>query len=58
MEVRVTDSGGLSDTQSFTVTVDDVNEAPSITSTPVQEQPRVSPTAMTWKRPIRMQAIR
>ena len=25
---RVTDSGDLSDTQSFTVTVDDVNEAP------------------------------
>ena len=35
VEVQVTDSGGLSDTQSFTVTVDDVNEAPSITSTPV-----------------------
>ena len=32
MEVQVTDSGGLSDTQSFTVKVDDVNEAPSITS--------------------------
>ena len=43
MKVRVTDAGGLSDTQSFTVKVDDVNEAPSITSTTVtgatQDQP-------------------
>ncbi|MCP5443670.1 MAG: putative Ig domain-containing protein [Chromatiaceae bacterium] len=43
VEVQVTDSGGLSDTQSFTVTVDDVNEAPSITSTPVTEATQGQP---------------
>jgi hypothetical protein len=33
--VRVEDPGGLSDTQSFTITVGQVNHAPEITSTPV-----------------------
>ncbi|MBC8233690.1 putative Ig domain-containing protein [bacterium] len=35
VSVRVEDAGGLFDTQSFTVTVANVNEAPSITSTAV-----------------------
>jgi uncharacterized repeat protein (TIGR01451 family) len=33
--LRVTDSGGLTDTQSFTVTVANVNDAPAFTSAPV-----------------------
>ncbi|WP_444994436.1 putative Ig domain-containing protein [Aliikangiella sp. IMCC44359] len=33
--VVVTDNGGLTDTQSFNITVNDVNEAPVITSTPL-----------------------
>ncbi len=33
--LQVTDSGGLTDTQAFTVTVANVNDAPSFTSTPV-----------------------
>ncbi len=33
--LQVTDSGGLTNTQAFTVTVANVNEAPSFTSTPV-----------------------
>ncbi len=33
--LQVTDSGGLSDTQAFTVTVANVNDAPSFTSAPV-----------------------
>jgi hypothetical protein len=41
--VRVTDTGGLFNEQSFTITVANVNEAPSITSSPVtaatQDQP-------------------
>ena len=37
VEVQVTDSGGLSDTQSFTVTVDDVNEAPASPRPRLQE---------------------
>ncbi|MGC8839633.1 MAG: putative Ig domain-containing protein, partial [Anaerolineae bacterium] len=33
--LRVTDSGGLSDTQAFTVTVANINDAPFFTSAPV-----------------------
>ena len=33
--LRVTDSGGLTDTQAFTITVSNVNDAPVFTSTPV-----------------------
>jgi len=33
--LRVTDSGGLEDTQAFTITVANVNDAPFFTSTPV-----------------------
>ncbi len=33
--LRVTDSGGLTDTQAFSITVANVNEAPAFTSTPV-----------------------
>jgi hypothetical protein len=35
VELLVTDSGGLTDTQSFTITVANVNDAPEFTSTPV-----------------------
>ena len=35
--VRATDTGGLFDTQSFTISVTDVNHPPVITSTPVTE---------------------
>ncbi|NJP07483.1 MAG: tandem-95 repeat protein, partial [Chloroflexaceae bacterium] len=35
LTVQVTDSGGLSDTATITITVDDANDAPVFTSTPV-----------------------
>ncbi len=37
VELLVTDSGGLTDAQSFTITVTNVNDAPEFTSTPVEE---------------------
>ncbi len=43
--LRVTDSGGLSDTQAFTVTVADVNEAPFFTSAPVLTATQDAPYA-------------
>ena len=45
VEVQVTDSGGLSDTQSFTVTVDDVSRRRASPRPRCWEQPRVSPLA-------------
>jgi hypothetical protein len=35
VQVKVTDSAGASDTQAFTVTVSNTNDAPTITSTPI-----------------------
>ena len=35
MTVRITDSGGLTHDQTFTITVNDLNEAPSFDSTAV-----------------------
>ena len=35
MSLLVTDAGGLTDTQAFTITVTGVNTAPAFTSTPV-----------------------
>jgi large repetitive protein len=36
--LRVADSGGLIDTQSFTITVAYINDAPTFTSTPVTDR--------------------
>lgn len=43
--LRVTDSGGLSDTQAFTITVANVNDAPFFTSAPVLTATQDAPYA-------------
>ncbi|MBN1180204.1 MAG: DUF11 domain-containing protein [Anaerolineae bacterium] len=45
--LRVTDSGGLTDTQSFTVTVANVNDAPFFTSAPVTAAAQGEPYTTT-----------
>jgi len=47
VSLLVTDSGGLIDTQSFTITVANVNDAPQFTSTPVISATENSPYTYT-----------